>query len=195
MNSIQSAFTIAAICSALTVNQIVLNIMAEKIIHQAAYNINRYNYEDLKQELWLHFLTMPEEKLRQLYMDEWHIGHALKFFARKNMPDKKNRKYSLKKVYIKEDSLFEQLHYDEYAIDDQPYIIDQLKELLPIISNIMSTVHWYDRLILQLYIEEGSIRKLSAKTKIPVKSIHDTITKTRQYILSGLNKNNSYDHI
>jgi hypothetical protein len=42
----------------------------------------------------------------------------------------------------------------------------------------MQELHWYDREVLKLWLEEGSYRKVAKKVDIPYKSIGNTVKKT-----------------
>lgn len=46
---------------------------------------------------------------------------------------------------------------------------------------------WYNAKLFELYLEVGSIRKLSKQTKIPVMSIFNSIKQTREYVLNRFN--------
>ena len=41
----------------------------------------------------------------------------------------------------------------------------------------MDELHWYDREVLKLWLEEGSYRKVAKKVDIPYKSIGNTVKK------------------
>jgi transposase-like protein len=64
--------------------------------------------------------------------------------------------------------------------------IDNSQEVADAISKIVQGLYWYDQEILSLYVELGSVRKVSKQTGIPHTSIFITIKKIRSCIKSQL---------
>jgi DNA-directed RNA polymerase specialized sigma24 family protein len=53
-------------------------------------------------------------------------------------------------------------------------------ELLDKVNDIIETVHWYEREILRLHTEQGkTFRAISNETKIPYRSILETMKNTK----------------
>ena len=49
---------------------------------------------------------------------------------------------------------------------------------MTIIEALLDSYHWYDKEVLRLWIQEGSYRKVAAKTDIPFKSIGNSVRRT-----------------
>jgi transposase-like protein len=64
--------------------------------------------------------------------------------------------------------------------------IDNTQEVANSIEKIIPSLYWYDQEILKMYIELGSVRKVSKETGIPHTSIFITIKNIRKCILQQL---------
>jgi transposase-like protein len=64
--------------------------------------------------------------------------------------------------------------------------IDNSQEVANSIEKIIPSLYWYDQEILKMYIELGSVRKVSKQTGIPHTSIFITIKNIRKCILQQL---------
>ncbi len=64
--------------------------------------------------------------------------------------------------------------------------IDNSQAVADSISKIIESLYWYDQEILRMYVELGSVRKVSKQTGIPHTSIFITIKKIRSCIKSQL---------
>jgi transposase-like protein len=63
---------------------------------------------------------------------------------------------------------------------------DNSQEVIDGISKIINNLYWYDQEILKMYIELGSVRKVSKQTGIPHTSIFITIKNIRKCIKQQL---------
>jgi len=64
--------------------------------------------------------------------------------------------------------------------------IDNSQAVADSISKIIETLYWYDQEILRMYVELGSVRKVSKQTGIPHTSIFITIKNIRKCIKQQL---------
>jgi DNA-directed RNA polymerase specialized sigma24 family protein len=65
---------------------------------------------------------------------------------------------------------------DKIDYDREDY--DQEKEDdLQLLETLMNELHWYDKKILEMWLEEGSYRKVAAKVDIPFKSIGNSVKR------------------
>lgn len=64
--------------------------------------------------------------------------------------------------------------------------IDNTIDVANSITKIMDSLYWYDQEILKMYVELGSVRKVSKETGIPHTSIFITIKNIRKCIKQQL---------
>jgi transposase-like protein len=64
--------------------------------------------------------------------------------------------------------------------------IDNSQAVADSISKIIESMYWYDQEILKMYVELGSVRKVSKQTGIPHTSIFITIKNIRKCIKQQL---------
>ena len=130
--------------------------------------------DDLYQEIVLIILEMTEERIQA-------IGDTcLKCFfyvVARNQYCSKNsafhRKYRKEAIVLRE-------HARDIAQAMQSSCIEQ--DFLDKVERAMKTVQWYDEGILSLYIEHGTLQKVSNLVGIPLKSIHHTVSSTRKIL-------------
>jgi hypothetical protein len=67
---------------------------------------------------------------------------------------------------------------DEYDIEKDSEFETNLQK----VKANLDKLFWYDKKIFELYIEFGSLRKVSAKTGIKYGAIHQTVTKVKKQL-------------
>jgi hypothetical protein len=72
----------------------------------------------------------------------------------------------------------------KFVKEEEP--IDNSQEVADGISKIIEGLYWYDQEILKMYVDLGSVRKVSKQTGIPHTSIFITIKKIRLCIRQQL---------
>jgi DNA-directed RNA polymerase specialized sigma24 family protein len=83
-------------------------------------------------------------------------------------------------------NLYNLHNYEKIDYDREDY--DQEKEDdIQLLETLMEELHWYDRKILEMWLEEGSYRKVAAKVDIPFKSIGNSVKRALETL-----KNNYY---
>ena len=60
--------------------------------------------------------------------------------------------------------------------------VDDSERTIAIIKHKIKDLYWYDKEILRMYVQLGSVRKVSAQTGIPHTSIFITIKNIRKCI-------------
>lgn len=138
-------------------------------------NIGKELWEDLRQEIALIVLEYDREKLLEIeskgkkVFKFWIVRTCCNQLHSKNGPMWKmyNHIIPVEDVtrFIKE-------------VDE----IDNSQATIDIIYNRIQDLYWYDKEILKMYIELGSVRKVSAHTGIPHTSIFITIKNIRKCI-------------
>jgi hypothetical protein len=142
-------------------------------------NIGKELWEDLRQEISLIVLEYDEEKIIELI----HKGKPVfKFWIVRvccNQLHSKNGKmfkqYNTLLPIENVNRLMSEIdlnQYDHNTIDQVQKLIDKL--------------YWYDKEILKMYIESGSVRKVAQLTGIPHTSIFITIKNIQKCIKQSL---------
>jgi hypothetical protein len=142
-------------------------------------NIGKDLWEDLRQEVSLIVLEYDEIKIREL-LDKgkpvfkfWIVRVCCNQIHSKN--GKMYKQYN--NLFLIEDvnKLMQEVEMNQY----NHHTIDQVNKLI-------EGLYWYDKEILKLYIEHGSVRKVAAITGIPHTSIFITIKNIQKCIKQSL---------
>ncbi len=129
--------------------------------------------DDLIQEVALVLMELSEEKWQQI-----NEGGYLRFYVVRTML---NMATSPRSSFSK---LYNLYNYEKIDYDREEY--DQEKEDdIQLLETLMEELHWYDKKILEMWLEEGSYRKVAAKVDIPFKSIGNSVKRA----LETLKKN------
>lgn len=151
----------------------------DKEFELAFKNIGKDLWEDLRQEIALIVLEYDKDKIAEL---ESKGKQVFKFWIVRICCNQTNSKYGkfgrLYKSLIPVEDVTRFVSEEEEISDDQ-HIVDN-------ITKKMNDLYWYDREILKMYIELGSVRKVSAQTGIPHTSIFITIKNIRKCIKDSL---------
>lgn len=151
----------------------------DKEFELAFKNIGKDLWEDLRQEVALIVLEYNKDKIAEL---EIKGKQVFKFWIVRICCNQTNSKYGkfgrmYKSLIPVEDVT--RFIAEEVEINDNQHIIDN-------ITKRMNDLYWYDKEILKMYIELGSVRKVSAETGIPHTSIFITIKNIRKCIKQSL---------
>ena len=121
-------------------------------------------WQDVKQDVFERILSLPPEKMNRIRNMRHYLLRIIINFRR--------NKYEVPaKLY----TTYEQLP-DIGNLEHEPYNEDEYKQQIDSIQ----TLSWYHRGILDLYVELGSVRAVSEKTKIPFDSVKFAIKEARQ---------------
>jgi RNA polymerase sigma factor (sigma-70 family) len=153
----------------MTRDRIISSLYTDKDITDA---INKMHPEelrdDLRQEMFMVLLEMPEQKLK-----DRHSEGSLKWYLIRTMLNmiKSDRSNFYMKFRRCNEELTEKHDIPDTSTQD---------ELLDKVNDIIETVHWYEREILRLHTEQGkTFRAISNETKIPYRSILETMKNTK----------------
>jgi transposase-like protein len=142
-------------------------------------NIGKELWEDLRQEVAYIVLQYDAEKIAEL---EAKGKQVFKFWIVRICCNQTNSKYGkFGRLY---GSLLPVEDIMKFVKEDEP--IDNSQEVADAISKIVEGLYWYDQEILKMYVELGSVRKVSKQTSIPHTSIFITIKKIRLCIRQQL---------
>jgi len=151
--------------------QIITEFYNSKDINQAISKMQpAYLQDELKQEVFLVLCEMPEDRLFQMYNDEY-----LKYFIVRTILNmaKSDRSTFYKKFREQLDEIPESFEMKKDDYDES------LNEKL---DNAVKILHWYERELLRLYSEEKNLLKISRDTNIPYRSILETIKKVKVFL-------------
>lgn len=142
-------------------------------------NIGKDLWEDLRQEVAYIVLQYDRKKISEL---EEKGKQVFKFWIVRICCNQTNSKYGkFGRMYANlipvEDIL-------KFVKEEEP--IDNSQEVADGITKLVEELYWYDQEILKMYVELGSVRKVSKQTGIPHTSIFITIKKIRSCIKSRL---------
>ena len=121
--------------------------------------------DDLIQEVALVLMELPQEKWQQI-----NEGGYLRFYVVRTMLNMATSpRSSFSKLY--------NLHNYEMADYDREEYDQEKEDDLQLLETLMEELHWYDKKILEMWLEEGSYRKVAAKVDIPFKSIGNSVKR------------------
>ena len=142
-------------------------------------NIGKDLWEDLRQEVAYIVLQYDAEKIAEL---EAKGKQVFKFWIVRICCNQTNSKYGkFGRLY---GSLLPVEDIMKFVKEEEP--IDNSQEVADGISKIVEGLYWYDQEILKMYVDLGSVRKVSKQTGIPHTSIFITIKKIRLCIRQQL---------
>jgi transposase-like protein len=142
-------------------------------------NIGKDLWEDLRQEVAYIVLQYDAEKIAEL---EAKGKQVFKFWIVRICCNQTNSKYGkFGRLY---GSLLPVEDIMKFVKEEEP--IDNSQEVADGISKIVEGLYWYDQEILKMYVDLGSVRKVSKQTGIPHTSIFITIKKIRLCIKQQL---------
>lgn len=142
--------------------------------------IARADADDLYQELVLILLEMPADKLEKVN------GSCMKCFFYTTAYNQYCSATSPFHKKYRKDATFIHQHRD--AILQLMQSTEPDEDLIDKMNMAVKAVDWYDSEIMQLYAQHGTLQKVSDLVGIPLKSIHHTVTNTRNLIKKKINK-------
>jgi transposase-like protein len=142
-------------------------------------NIGKDLWEDLRQEVAYIVLQYDRKKISEL---EEKGKQVFKFWIVRICCNQTNSKYGkFGRMYA---TLIPVEDILKFVKEEEP--IDNSQEVADGITKLVEELYWYDQEILKMYVELGSVRKVSKQTGIPHTSIFITIKKIRSCIKSRL---------
>ena len=142
-------------------------------------NIGKDLWEDLRQEVALIVCEYDQDKLRDIVEKGEQV---FKFWIVRICCNQTNTKYgAFGKMYS---NLIPVEDINIFIKEERPDYDDS--NLIKEISKKINELYWYDREILKMYIEKGSVRKVAQEIGIPHTSIFITIKKIQAWVKSSL---------
>jgi hypothetical protein len=132
------------------------------------------DFDDVFSESMYRMMRMDDEKLKDIYDRKKHLDYF--FLVVRNQIHNYNRA----------SNRFTFLEFsDEFEVEDTPYH-ESGAEILDVIDEWAEDFNsgwWYHSRIMKLYAEEGSIRRVHKKTKIPYANVSITIDEFRDWVI------------
>ena len=125
--------------------------------------------DDLYQSTWVRILLITEEKLKQIHQKGYLLFYVFRIIKSIQMENEKKQTNDLP------------IESATLKTIDHSNMIDA-KIQLQKVSDTLDGLHWYDKKIFELYLEEGSYRKVEKKTGIGYNSVQDTVLKVRKLL-------------
>lgn len=141
-----------------------------------AKHVGKHLEQDMIQEVALTICEKPICYLEAINSFENWAARIMFNFATKTG---KSRHYTEREL---DGFKIMQVHYSEYDED----IDEMAKQAEKEIEKLSKGKCWYDGKLFQAYLEEGSMRKLSRETDIPLTSIYVSINDTREVLKEKL---------
>jgi DNA-directed RNA polymerase specialized sigma24 family protein len=122
------------------------------------------NWEDNLQELLLVVSEKDEEYLLRIqpYFNAWCVNVV------RNMNGKRGVMAKYRSQYV-----------DQKELDAVSYEWEK-RYSIEIVEEDLKKLTWYERKLFLAYVEEGTLRDLSASTKIPLTSVHNTVKQVKE---------------
>lgn len=168
-------------------DKIILYVYSQQTIDNYCKTICFENYEDLKSELIIQLYKMDEEKLYNYYIKNCLIYVCFTIIKR------------IKYGTIIDTGLFYKNDYSDLEIQHLNGSIEETFEedfidyelLYDKLKNEVKNLHWYNKTLFEMYyFEKLTLKQISEKTGINLKSIHYTIKITRKKLKKKLLKKN-----
>ena len=157
--------------------------------------------DDAVQELYLYFLQMNPETLKNIYEKDGLEGitrYGAVVLRRSLTSVRSPFYYQYKKYYTHIDSFTSSVTYDViesgevspkkhlYNIAEEPAVKNLEFEKLDKIDLVLNDLYWYDRKVFQLYYSGETLDSLAKKTGISRNSLFTTIDKVRTILKKEL---------
>ena len=142
-------------------------------------NIGKDLWEDLRQEVALIVLEYDKEKLEQIV---GKTKQVFKFWIVRICCNQIHSKYG--KMWRMYNQILAVEDVTKFIKEEEE--IDNSEKTIALIETSIKDLYWYDREILMMYIDLGSVRKVSARTGIPHTSIFITIKNIRKCIKKSI---------
>lgn len=145
-----------------------------------SYVENDYLADELYSEFLLSISEMDEEKLIKLYESGELKFYLLRIIVNQYKSNSSRYYRQIKKKYTK---IIDYAVFLEHNDDTQTIVNELSDNWLVFLNEKIEKLHWYDKTIFQMYINDNlSMKKIADKIKIPESSIKSTIKSVRNYL-------------
>lgn len=166
------------------INEIVAELYQSKDFNDCISKMEpEYLRDDLRSEVILILLETKAEKLLDIYQKG-----ALKFYAVRIILNLiQGNRSNFNKRYRQPVSEFTKEMANKFSVDDQADA-DRVEEneamgvLMDQVIDEVDGLYWYNRQILELYMEHGNYRAIEKETRIPYSSAYKTVQSSFKQI-------------
>lgn len=138
-------------------------------------NVAGSDADDLHQELFLYIAGLPDDKLTEITSTCpacWYSRAATQQYRSNTSRFHATYRRDHTQAHTHEADIIQSLYED-----DDTETVDQT-----LFAAAIDSLGWYEYHVLIYYAEYGSLRVLSQRTKIPVKTLHNTINNIKRTI-------------
>lgn len=156
-------------------HEIITEIFENIQIKAYCQNLDSQNWNELRSELLIQLYKMPESKLSDYYSKNCLIYICFTIIKR--------IKYGTitdTGLFYNKDKLNLEFFEDYYDFDIEDTISDEKTDMLKKLEIELLNLHWYSKILFEMYYKDNfTLKQISQKTGINLKSIHYSINKTR----------------
>lgn len=161
-------------------NQIISSLYRDKDINTAIGKMNPEELrEDLKSEMFLVLCEMDEKRLLRAYEE----GYIKYFLVRTMLNMIKSDRSTFYKLFRGHLAEFMDYHSKSTTND-----IEEQEGISKKLTDALDGLAWYEREILKLYADRRNIVQMSRETKIPYRSLFNTLTIAKQKMKQAFKK-------
>ena len=145
-----------------------------------SYVENDYLSDELYSEFLLSLCEIDENKLIDLYKKDELRFYLVRIIVNQYKSNSSRYYRQIKKKYTK---IIDYSVYLEEFNDDETILMDLDRTWMSFLKAKIEKLHWYDKTIFQMYINDNlSMKKIADKIGIPESSIKSTIKSVRNYL-------------
>lgn len=139
-------------------------------------SLDSQNWDELRSELVIQLYKMPEPKLTEYYSKNCLIYICFTIIKRI-----KYGTISDTGLFYNKDKLNMEFYDDYYEIDIEDIDLSDTKiDLIQKLEGELKNLHWYSKILFEMYYKDNlTLKQISERTGINLKSIHYSIKKTR----------------
>lgn len=156
-------------------DKIIVSVYNDKSIEIYCKNLDFYNWEELKSELLIQLFKMNESKLTDYYKK-----NCLTYVCFTIIKRIKYGTISDTGLFSTKDENLEFMDdfYKNVSISDVPEQISE--ETYNKLESELRNLHWYSKILFEMYYNDKlTLKQISEKTGINLKSVHYSIKQTR----------------
>lgn len=159
-------------------NEIVEYVLYNKNIEAYLKSIT-FDYEELRSDLIFQLLKVKEDKLEEIYNNNYIEYFCFKISKRIKFGNIIDSEFFYKKMNTDELTYKYDVGFEE----------EDNNNTLILINEEVNRLHWYDKTLFQMYYTDGyNYREISEKTGINLKSIAHNIKKTKKLLKNKFNR-------
>lgn len=159
----------------MTKNELLVFCYENKNVIAYCKSICRNDWQELKSQLIIQLIKMPDHKIQTAYQKNY-LEYLCLVICKRIVA---GRVKDSGEFYLAKNNLSLQEGYGLDIADEMPETNDKLQK----IDDIVNSGHWYNKILFNYHYKDGyKLREISEITGINLKSISYTINKTKKEI-------------